>query len=210
MKKSLDFLKKVDGQPAVYVITSKELYQSDPTNKQLVKIGLADDLNKRLNSYLLYWPNGVHIFDIFYTNKLQCKRLERSIHEYLNVKSQYIVTLHSHGEEWFNLTRIEIQQLIDVVIANASTRNPFDHFVSVSNKKVNMKGRLIFPFHSHESLDFLLVANLTRGTDRIKPMYKSLKMLLDAQMKGKPVPTTVKKPKKKSKKKIATIPFKLD
>ena len=179
---SMQFWKSVSKKSGVYIITSNE-FKHKPVNKQtMVKIGYAKDFNHRLNSYLLYWPNGIFVYDIFFTSKANKRALEKSIHQYLNSKAKYIVSLHSHTEEWFQLSDEDLTKLINVVKKNKTTRTFTD--------------RPVFPFEKHLRVNSLIEATISAGTDRIKPMQKELKELLDTRAK---VPlSTEKKPKKNS------------
>jgi hypothetical protein len=197
MKRSQIFLSKVKKKSGVYLITSKDFYEpakNDVDKKILVKIGLAKDLDHRLNSYLLYWPTGVHIFDIFYTTKASARSMERSIHEYLNNKAKYIVSMHSHTEEWFCVTTAELKKVIKLVTSNAETRFVDDYITTRGRKTVNLKGQKVFPYKRHEKVNLLLISNLSKKSDRIKPMSKSLKQLLDPPKS--PIRTEEKKQKK--------------
>lgn len=196
MSKSAKFLQTVKGKSGVYFVTSKNFYEPSKNNvdaKILVKIGLAKDFDHRLNSYLLYWPTGVYIFDIFYTTKSSARTLERSIHEYLNNKAKYIVSQHSHTEEWFLLSKQEIKKTIKLVTSNANTKFPDDYIIRRDRRKVNLKGQKIFPFKKHEKVNLLLVGNLSKKCDRIKPLSDSLKKLLDTNMSRSPLKTEQKK-----------------
>ena len=182
---SITFLKSVTKKTGVYIITSSKYFRKQSKDKQImVKIGYAKDFNHRLNSYLLYWPDGVYVYDIFLTTVANKRILEKSIHQYLNRKAKYVVSLHSHTEEWFLLSKNEIDSLVDLIVKNKHT--------------VTDDGRAVFPFDKHRSVNLMIEANSAQGTDRIKPMDAELKRKLDAMIK-KPLGTETK-PYKKSKK----------
>lgn len=69
----------------------------------LVKVGMSNDLWKRLDSYLLYYPTGYWVFGLYTCRKNQVHQLEREIHSYL-ISKAYLTEhddSHSHGQEWF-------------------------------------------------------------------------------------------------------------
>jgi hypothetical protein len=198
MDTSQKFLSNVKGKSGVYIITSSDIKNSlgNIDDQILVKIGLAGDLDHRFNSYLLYWPNGIYIYDIFYTTKQHARQMEKSIHEYLNKKAKYIVAQHSHTEEWFQLSSHEIDKLVNLIKRNKTTLHKENYLIKTKKGTTNLKGKLVFPYRLHERVHLLITANLTKGTDRIKPMSTNLKILLDKKLIKSPVRTEIKKPKK--------------
>ena len=124
--KSVQFMDAMQNKSGVYMITSKNMFVDKKRSgvNQLVKIGMAKNLQRRLDQYLLYWPESVYVFQVFTTeNGRYAKRLERSIHSYMRSKNKIYSTWHGHNQEWFELSLDEIQQLIKVVLANGSTRH---------------------------------------------------------------------------------------
>jgi hypothetical protein len=209
-KSSNDFWSQVDKKSGVYLITSKEYHHDFPSNlpsdlpsdkgnalslgpglplpkkkvqdrRTLVKIGRANNLRHRLNSYLLYWPMGVHVYSIFFAPKAKVGELERSIHRYLNSKKCYVISDHSHTEEWFTLSHQELRILVRTVLLNAETKYPStgSYYLTKRGTKINLSGRNIFPFTSHWSVDRLLVSNPPSATNRIKAMEEEVKRLID-------------------------------
>lgn len=174
VRKSVDFFKNISGKSGVYIITSIDFYKKDDNEKMWVKIGLAKDLSNRLNNYLLCWPSGLYVFGIIFTkNEDSAKRTERSIHQYLNIKNRYIVTYQSHDEEWFELSKNEINYLIDLVEYNKDTK--FHNLYP----NIDMRNKKVFLFNKIDIYDQLIIANEQVGQDRVKPMDIELKNLLE-------------------------------
>ncbi len=175
----MDFWNSVKGRNGVYMLTCP-FFETKKAN--LVKIGLGVDLAHRIDSYLLYYPKGVYVFHVWLTSsKEQSGQLEKSIHMYLNSKAKYVRSDHSHTEEWFELTDLEIKFLITLVADNSDTKDD-------SKKKV-------FPYVDSLPVNELITLNPRFRTERIKPMAKSLKTKLEFVVLEK-IDTAVKKRKK--------------
>ena len=177
-RNSVELLANVAKQPGVYIITSYSnycmAYMQNPerpvTEEMFVKIGLAQDMNHRLNSYLLYWPAGIIAFSIFQTDTLNdAQTLEKNIHKYLVAKQRHVVSEHTHTDEWFSLTMQEISNLIQTIIA---ARN------------IQAADALVFPFQQHIATNQFISATLTKRpkhmrASRITPMDTELKCRID-------------------------------
>jgi hypothetical protein len=202
---------QITGKAGVYFIapiSHWDKIQYDPDDKMKVKIGLAGNskngnLAGRFNQYLLCWPDGFYVFAIIQTStKPAARATERAIHEYLNGKQKYIVTGHSHDEEWFSISKKEIDNIVDMLHHNKNTKYP---------KDAGNAGKRVFPYKQILNLDpFLmkgqispkLVANVTIGQSKIGAMKKTLIRTLDRNVKQKgahTVQTSVLKPKKSTK-----------
>jgi len=175
---SVELLANVAKQPGVYIITSYSNYcmaymkntERPATEEMFVKIGLAQDMNHRLNSYLLYWPAGITAFSIFQTGTLKdAQTLEKNIHKYLVAKKRHVVSEHTHTDEWFSLTMQEISNLIQTIIAA---------------RDIQMENARVFPFQQHVAANQFISATLTKHrkhvrASRIAPMDPELKSRID-------------------------------
>ena len=114
-------LENFEGKSGVYFI-APTIHDRDPF---LVKIGMSktvtlDDnplkrkggLGRRLDSYLLCYPQGYYLFAVFQTQAAKAYPLEKFIHQYLQGKGFKTVFDHSHSEEWFRLTMTQLRQFI--------------------------------------------------------------------------------------------------
>jgi len=185
-RKSSEYWKKFEGKSGVYIITSKEEFEregSDTDALMYVKIGLANNLRHRLESYMLYWPRGFFVFDVFYTkNKRNARKLEKSIHGYLNWKATYVDEKHSHSEEWFELSRNNISSVTKLINCNKNTR-----YNSIR----------VLPFESYESVQWMFCSNLFGASNRVKPMNRDLRDVLEGNIDFLP-PQTIKDKLRKS------------
>ena len=178
-KEQKAFLDSVFNRSGVYILTN----HATKTTKMTVKIGVAKDLHDRIGSYLLCYPKGMHVFHIFFTrNRKQAFQLEKTVHRYLTAKHKFIVANHSHAEESFDLDMGEVNRLIEVIQANADTRDG--------------KGKNMFPY-TNDIVGMFIDQNLANGGTRISPMSKDQKSDIDANV-PKGIMTSVKKQKKKS------------
>lgn len=207
-KLSHSFFSSINNHAGVYLITSKSYYENAQKTNQdkiLVKVGIGTNLEHRLNSYLLYWPEGIVVWGIIFTKtKKKALEVEKVIHGYLNAKGKYIVTGHSKDEEWFMLSEPELKVLFNVVKANKDTRYP------KSWNPRELRGRRVFGYEEVSPISkMFLIANREVGSHRVKAIGKELKGLLDRQYKeqnkkkNKPKPNlllTEQKPKKKTRK----------
>ncbi len=199
VEKSIAFLKRPKLQNSgVYIIVAQHYLQEDADVDMLVKIGLAGTLSHRLDSYLLYFLLGFHVFSlIFCDDENDARRTESSIHSYLNNKQVHVTTDHSHQSEWFYMSRHDIDKLLTMVQKNKSTTFPLDYSIKKN------RGLLVFPYKSIEKSDIFISANPQMCSDRIKPLFDNLKEILDSKVKD-PIttgPIKIKKTKKLSKKK---------
>jgi hypothetical protein len=126
----------VSNRSGVYMIAPAEEWDrvagQRANRTMLVKVGLAKNLEHRLNSYLLYWPRGFYVFGILFTDSVARARvLEYNMHAYMNMKGWYEIADHSHDEEWFHISYETARAVMGVVQAGASVR---DH-----------DGRTVFP-----------------------------------------------------------------
>jgi hypothetical protein len=176
-RKLLGYLENRSG---VYFVAPQAAWDGigkDPTESFLVKIGLAENMEHRLNSYLLYWPEGFYIFGMVSTRDTQsARRTERAIHAYLNQKGAYYVSEHSHDEEWFELTLKQISKLMEIMKLGKKVRYPKDYWHK------DMRGKQVFLYNEiiiETEYPILLKANRQIGRARVKPIGKSLKVLLD-------------------------------
>lgn len=99
------FKKQIAGRGGIYFVSWE-----NPNGKKLVKIGLATNLWRRLDQYLLYYPKGYYIFGLYVckarTTKKTITELEDLIHRYCMSKNWNPLhdsahLDHSHGAEWF-------------------------------------------------------------------------------------------------------------
>jgi len=211
-RKSRNLLEKITGKAGVYVVTPLANWNEvgkDPQDKMHVKIGLAGNSKKgnlagRFNQYLLCWPNGFYVFAVITTStKDHARTTERAIHEYLNGKEKHIITGHSHDEEWFSLSRAEIDDTLNMLRHNQYTRYSSDH-PKRPNKRVFIYTEILnlAPFQTPHDPAPKVVANATIGQCRIKPMPKSIIRGLDNIAKSQGVMTirtSTKKPVKTTK-----------
>ena len=167
-RKSSEYWKRFEGKSGVYIITSREEFEregSDTDAMMYVKIGLGKNLRHRLESYMLYWPRGFFVFDVFYTkNRHKARKLEKSIHGYLNRKARYVNEKHSHSEEWFELSRNNISSLTKLINFNKNTRYNLTH---------------VLPFESYESVQWMFCSNLSGTSNRVKPMSQDIRDVLE-------------------------------
>lgn len=179
-RKSSEYWKRFEGKSGVYIITSREEFEregSDPDAMMYVKIGLAKNLRHRLESYMLYWPRGFFVFDVFYTkNRHKARKLEKSIHGYLNWKARYVNEKHSHSEEWFELSRNNISSLTKLINFNKNT-------------KYNLT--CVLPFNSYESVQWMFCSNLSGTSNRVKPMSQDIRDVLESNIDF-PIVDTIK------------------
>jgi hypothetical protein len=178
-------MNSVQGKAGVYFITPLWIWDSTEQNEEiLIKIGSAKDLQHRLNAYLLYWPVGIKVFAIFEcTSNGLARRFEKSVHEYLNTKAKYVVTDHSHDEEWFSLSVDDVAKIVDLISSNTGIKYPMPY-----KHRPSYAGKTVFPFkqltpatrgHHH----VVIAANPQVGSAKIKPMPKPMKRILDQHVK---------------------------
>jgi hypothetical protein len=195
-KTQQNYLKSIHARSGVYIIT--QYHPGKVPNKKIdVKIGLAEDLHGRFGNYLLCFPQGFYVFQLFLTVDVkQAYRLERSLHQYLVAKYKFLTKHHSHSEETFRLTPTEVEILIATVKANTGRV-----FVKGDDKVsgLDQEGLTIFPHLKYKKAIFL-DENLAMGGTRIKSMKLSLKDFIDGNLKKKPILTSVTKKKHNSKK----------
>lgn len=202
---SQQFMNDMDGKSGVYFVTARRTFEAlekDPDDKMLVKVGLAQNLSHRLNSYLLCWPEGMYVFGIIFTsNKDAAKRTERSIHGYLNIKGKYYVSSSSRDEEWFEISKSEISKILKLMEANSTTNYPNDY------PKEKLRNKRVFLYTGIYDLgptnEILVIANEQVGQDRVKPITSDLKRELDKNLRdatpSSPLFSDIK-PKKPTKK----------
>lgn len=116
----------VHRKSGVYVLS----YQLDITKSRhvnsrkrwLVKVGHAaskyldvmDPLHRtsglcaRLDSYLLYYPDGYSLLACYTTSQKNALVVERALQSFLKGKRRHVTYPHSHTEEWFLLTHTDI------------------------------------------------------------------------------------------------------
>lgn len=162
MKASRTILGQLTKKSGVYFITI-----DDPEEKtQLIKIGMAENMEHRLNAYLLCYPRGFDLLGFIFTHgKEAATRLERSIQGYLYSKGRYIVTGHSHDEEWFELTMNDLENLFLLLDVNKDVKDK--------------SGKLIFPYTHIVAEKFRILANQQIGSERVAAMNTDVKRILD-------------------------------
>jgi hypothetical protein len=132
------FFSSVASKTGIYFITNENVSNIPRTKRIRVKIGSAEDLAKRLDSYFLYWPKGYYL--LAYITVIPYKKrvvtTERFIQQYLTFKRRYLCTSHSHDEEWFHLSKIEIDKLLLLLEMNKGTKYtvPTDKLLFYYNK----------------------------------------------------------------------------
>jgi hypothetical protein len=98
------------------------IYVISPEYKQgsmYIKVGMAnsDQLHKRLDGYLLYYPRGYYVFGIVTCRGTHVRDIEREMHAYLKKKGYGTALPHGHSEEWFEVPASEIESIINVIAA---------------------------------------------------------------------------------------------
>jgi len=114
---------RVDEKSGVYVLTYQWQSGDSLTSRVLMKVGSAQctyvdpmdtkhkrgGLGARLDSYLLYYPDGYTLFACYTTSKGKAVELERELQGYLKGKERHVDYPHTHTEEWFTVSPQEIQ-----------------------------------------------------------------------------------------------------
>jgi hypothetical protein len=204
-KVSLDFLTHMIGRNAVYIFSKSR-------DAELVKIGLAKDFDHRLSSYLLYMPEGVFVHDVFITKTPRDSQvLEYSIHAYLGIKNRFVVGEHTHLDEWYNLSRHEVQTLTATILANRNTKYSKCHQLKEDRIKGThaarvCKGTKVFPFQEHVHVDHNVSVSITKRVEhldatRVLAMTDSLKKKIENNYKKKKKKESFLSPVKKTSKK---------
>lgn len=131
------------GKAGIYFVS----YENKRRNC-LVKVGMSNDLWKRLDSYLLYYPTGYWVFGLYTCHPTQVLKLEREIHSYL-ISKAYLTEHddnHSHGQEWFlfpnrkTLTTVIFQSLWSVKHNELNTES--FHFYNTDKQRPYRIGSL--------------------------------------------------------------------
>ena len=86
---------------------------------RLVKIGKAYNLQERIDSYLLSYPNGLYLYGYIETKTdNQARIVEMFLHNYFRMKGRrYRLEgrKHTHYNEWFVLTPAEISEFLATI-----------------------------------------------------------------------------------------------
>lgn len=121
MTTNVDWLAQMEGQSGVYFVSSQNK-PLEGTDYYLIKVGMAratttNSLRTRIESYMLYWPLGVHVFGIIQTHDdVTARTLESRIHGFLVSKRKHIhFTQSTHLEEWFWLKLADIKAICDAL-----------------------------------------------------------------------------------------------
>jgi len=129
MSETLHSLAEWQGKSGVYIV-SPFFDPDSPETPALVKVGLSvatdppkydsaiyepayGGLGSRLDSYLLCWPAGFHVYAVLQTKKTDASDLERLFHEYYTTKNFKTQHPHSRTEEWFYLTWNDVKHVVD-------------------------------------------------------------------------------------------------
>lgn len=177
--RSRNYLGAVAGRSGLYLVAQRHSWEDrargDADTVMSVKVGIARDLEHRLNSYLLYWPDGMYVFGIVLCNDIADARwLETNVHEYLNAKYRYHALHHTHDEEWFTLSARDIARVLATIEANAYTVFPSD------DPDARRRDRRVFPYRSVMRERTLVMANRNARTQpRIGTMSETMKNLID-------------------------------
>jgi hypothetical protein len=121
---SSSFLSALKGKSGVYLISPE--YQT-MQQSILVKIGLSraqidiegkkqGGLGQRLDSYLLCYPRGFHIFGILQTQAKHAYQIEKWIHNYFTSKGFKSVYNHSRVEEWYYVSPQDVYVTLETLI----------------------------------------------------------------------------------------------
>lgn len=92
---------------------------------RLVKVGKADNLQGRIDSYLLSYPNGLYLYGYIETKTVdQARIVEMFLHNYFRMKGRrYRLEgrKHTHYNEWFVLTPAEISEFLATIAEKRRT-----------------------------------------------------------------------------------------
>jgi len=81
----------------------------------MVKVGLASQLEPRLDQYLACYPRGFALFGLV---RFRAARqgniavLERAVHTFLRQRNRSVLRPHGHSKEWFLMSPQEMQALL--------------------------------------------------------------------------------------------------
>jgi hypothetical protein len=150
-----ELLNAMDEKSGVYFITNDTIHH--PDQGLFVKIGLGINVTHRLESYLLCYPRGFTIFGVIFTTQHKLRKLEYFIHQYLAGKMRKMdenVARHSHMEEWFYLSPIQVSVLIHKVTDQFGISDFYDfkkpHFLNSNPQFENPKRRQKKPLSKEE------------------------------------------------------------
>lgn len=181
-----NFLTSFDGTSGVYFISPT--YDPDnPERRVLTKVGMSqhrvDDekkryggLGKRLDSYLLCWPFGYHVYAVLQTKATHAFEMERFFQRYYARKGYQTQFKHSRTEEWFRLLPDDVKTAVAAALRS-------EHAGKLC--KVSVYDNPIF------------IDSNGRRSNRVKPMTTEEKEALEQFMSPRAVPRTLRKPKRR-------------
>jgi hypothetical protein len=181
------FLTSLEGKSGVYFISP--IYDpSDPQKRVLAKVGMSQNkvdgqerryggLGKRLDSYLLCWPFGFHLYAVLQTKAQHAFEMERFFQSYYARKGYQTQYRHSRTEEWFFLLPDDVKTAVA-----AALRSP------------EYAGKICKPTVYEEPV---FIDSNGRRSNRVKPMTTDEKTSLEQFMSPRAVPRTLRKGKRR-------------
>lgn len=171
-RESKDFLNRYEKKAGVYVVAPVTNISSTGGQKLHVKIGMSKNLKKRLDKYLLYWPQGVRVFILAHINTPSNARIvETTLLRYLIFKNKHLVLGHSHDEEWVNLSLEELRYLVHLLRCNFVSENNIDFLPGIQKIEDLVQSPLV------------IVSNPQIGQNKIKAFSREDVLALERALK---------------------------